>query len=161
MKIGATVLVLNEKEEILLTQRHDLKIWVFPGGGAGKYETPEQAARREVEEETGFRIKITRLVAVYIKDHWLFRGINFFFLAKKIGGSERRQGGEVLETRWVKKSEAKKYLELSHLQRLKDAFTKNGEIKVRIDNSPPILRSQIPSFIWRRRLGKWLRLVKL
>lgn len=161
MKIGATVLVLNEKEEILLTKRHDLKIWVFPGGGVCGTEPLEQAARREVEEETGFKVSVVRLVSIYVKDHLFLQGVEFFFLAKKIGGKTKRQAGEVLEVRWVKKKEAKKYLGPGHFQRFRDAFAKSGGVEVRVDNSPPILLSQIPSFVWRRKLGKWLKLVKL
>lgn len=161
MRIGATVLVLNNKDEILLTKRHDLKIWVFPGGGANDSESLEQAAKREVEEETGFKVKIIKLVAIYVKDHLLLKGINFFFLARKIGGGNKRQAGEVLEMCWIKKSEAEKYLGPGHFQRFQDVFAKSGGVKVRVDNSSPILLSQIPSFIWRRRLGKWLKLVKL
>lgn len=63
-------MVLNKKGEVLLTQRHDLRTWVFPGGMIAKNESPEKAAIREVEEETGIRIKIIRLVAVYLNDHF-------------------------------------------------------------------------------------------
>ncbi len=34
MKRGVSVLVLNKKGEVLVTQRQDLHTWVFPGGGS-------------------------------------------------------------------------------------------------------------------------------
>lgn len=39
---------------VLLLHRADGQGWAFPGGGVEYMETPEQTARREVQEETGF-----------------------------------------------------------------------------------------------------------
>ena len=50
MRTGVSVLVLNEKREILLTQRHDLRTWVFPGGRVEEGEELETTAQREVIE---------------------------------------------------------------------------------------------------------------
>ena len=38
--------------------------WYFPGGGIGRKETPEDAARRELREETGCPIEGLKLVGV-------------------------------------------------------------------------------------------------
>lgn len=38
--------------------------WVLPGGGVEHGESPEDAVRREVEEETGYRCRIVALVGV-------------------------------------------------------------------------------------------------
>ena len=54
------VLVVDEADRMLLFQDSDLGLdpvahwWVTPGGGVDPGETPEQAAAREVLEETGW-----------------------------------------------------------------------------------------------------------
>lgn len=65
-KDGAMAFTFNKrKNKILLVKRRDIPIWVIPGGGIEDGETPEEAAVRETEEESGYEIKITRKVAEY------------------------------------------------------------------------------------------------
>jgi ADP-ribose pyrophosphatase YjhB (NUDIX family) len=53
--------------EILLVRERRDGLWTLPGGWADVGETPSEAAQREVREESGFEVKITRLLAVYDK----------------------------------------------------------------------------------------------
>lgn len=64
-RIGVAVLLKNEYQYILLEKRKDSGIWSFPGGGIEPGETIEQCAIREIKEETGFEIKIKRLLGIY------------------------------------------------------------------------------------------------
>lgn len=48
-----------------MVYRSDYPIWVTTGGGMEPEESPKKAALREAEEETGFKIKITRAVGIY------------------------------------------------------------------------------------------------
>lgn len=57
--------IFNEKGEVLLQRRGDFGKWGFPGGAVELGETPEQAAIREVKEETGLEVEIRRLVGIY------------------------------------------------------------------------------------------------
>ncbi len=54
------------KTEVLLIKRRDIPVWVLPGGGLDRGETPEGGAIREVLEETGFHSSIVRKVAEYL-----------------------------------------------------------------------------------------------
>lgn len=62
---GTIGIILNEKEEILLVKRKDVPIWVLPGGGIDKGETPEKAIVREVKEETGLNVIVLEKRAEY------------------------------------------------------------------------------------------------
>ena len=53
---GVRVLLIQDNSIILVKHWYNPLI-VMPGGGIKKYETPEQAAIREVKEELGFEIE--------------------------------------------------------------------------------------------------------
>lgn len=52
-------------EKILLIKRRDVPVWVLPGGGIDEGESPEKAVLREVQEETGYTVKIQRKIGEY------------------------------------------------------------------------------------------------
>lgn len=63
---GAIVFISNlSGDQIVLVKRRDVPVWVLPGGGIESDESPETAAVREVNEETGFDVSIIRKVAEY------------------------------------------------------------------------------------------------
>jgi ADP-ribose pyrophosphatase YjhB (NUDIX family) len=76
--------------EILLVRERRDGLWTLPGGWADVGETPSEAARREVREESGFDVKITRLLALYDKrmhphppqPHYIYK---LFFEADIVG----------------------------------------------------------------------------
>lgn len=51
-RVGAGVVCLRGGQ-VLMVRRRDNGLWDVPGGGLEPGETPEQAARRELSEETG------------------------------------------------------------------------------------------------------------
>lgn len=50
---GASVIIENKKGEILLQLRSDNGEWAYAGGAVELYERVEEAAAREMKEETG------------------------------------------------------------------------------------------------------------
>lgn len=159
-RLGASALVVDDRGRILLTQRQDLRNWVFPGGGVRENESIQKAVAREVYEETGIRIKLNHLAVVIIRDHWLMKSIGFLFLAKRKGGREKCQQGEVLAMKWVTKNKLKDYLDARHYQRFQAAFGKNDSLEMIVEKTLPLPWHKIPLFWWRRGLGKRLGLVK-
>lgn len=65
MQCGASVILENDRGEILLQQRSDDGTWGYPGGAVELYERVEDAARRELEEETGLVAEDLTLLGVF------------------------------------------------------------------------------------------------
>ncbi len=64
---AAVAVVVTHEDRVLFGQRkHELEYfqWQLPGGWIKNGESPESAARREVEEETGLKLDRLDLVAV-------------------------------------------------------------------------------------------------
>ena len=62
---GASVIVINEKGEILLQLRKDNNHWGYPGGSVDINEVVEDAAKRELFEETGIVANTLELFGVF------------------------------------------------------------------------------------------------
>ena len=85
---GSSVIAFeNGRRQIVLVKRRDIPVWVIPGGGIEREESPEQAAIRETKEESGFDIKIIRKIAEYT--HIGSHKKNHLFEAVIIGGEAR------------------------------------------------------------------------
>ena len=71
-KVATCTLVTDKTGAILLTMRAlepGLGKWALPGGYVNRGEVVEEAAKREVFEETGLICEITKLLGVYsVKD---------------------------------------------------------------------------------------------
>jgi 8-oxo-dGTP pyrophosphatase MutT (NUDIX family) len=66
LRIGACAIIFDQaRHKVLLTQRSDNGLWCLPGGKMESGETLEECCQREVWEETGLEIRITRLVGIY------------------------------------------------------------------------------------------------
>ncbi len=66
LRVGCSALIFDERrEKVLLTQRADNGRWCLPGGQLESGESVAEACEREVWEETGLKVRVTRLVGVY------------------------------------------------------------------------------------------------
>lgn len=70
--LGATTMVFNNKNEILLNLRSDTNTWGIPGGSMELYETIEETAVRELKEEAGISADKLELVTVLSGDEYYF-----------------------------------------------------------------------------------------
>src|SRR5713226_638946 len=63
--VGSSAIVVDEAGRILLQRRSDSGNWALPGGTMDIGETFAQSVVREVKEETGFAVRIERIVGIY------------------------------------------------------------------------------------------------
>lgn len=63
--VGSSAVVADDAGRILLQRRADSGNWALPGGAMDIGETFAQSAVREVKEETGFDVRIERIVGIY------------------------------------------------------------------------------------------------
>lgn len=84
--------------------------WGFPKGHINPGEKSEDAALREIKEETGVEAKIVRKLGdsryVFTKDGEKIFKVVVFFLMEYVSGEIVPQDLEVLEVKWVEASEA-------------------------------------------------------
>ena len=67
LRVAAYAVIVDEDDRILLAHWNEGRraAWTMPGGGLEAGEDPERAARREVREETGYRVAIERLLGIH------------------------------------------------------------------------------------------------
>jgi ADP-ribose pyrophosphatase YjhB (NUDIX family) len=63
--VGATLLALNEDNELLLIKRTDNGCWGVPGGSMELGESLEDTLKRETKEEIGVDLKDFELFGIY------------------------------------------------------------------------------------------------
>lgn len=112
-KVIASALVKNNGKylfvrEVLESGNH---YWIVPGGHVEFGETIEDAARREIKEETNLDIEIVKFLgfkeAIHTK--YDYHTVIFFFLAKALNGIDldRATDKKVLDAKFFSREELK------------------------------------------------------
>lgn len=67
MRVAAYAVITDDDGKLLLAHWNEGRraAWTMPGGGLEAGEDPEHAARREVREETGYRVSIDELLGIH------------------------------------------------------------------------------------------------
>ncbi len=91
-KVDVRAAVFRDEEILLVRERGD-GLWTLPGGWADVAESPSAAAARETLEESGYRIRILRLLAVYDRDRHphpplAYHAYKLFFEGVVVGGEQ-------------------------------------------------------------------------
>ena len=90
---ASNVIIVNDKNEILLQQRSDTLPWGLPGGLMEIEDSIENCAIREAKEELGIDVELTGFVGVFTNPMMRWRVsdkakvICFSFTAKIVSGS--------------------------------------------------------------------------
>jgi 8-oxo-dGTP pyrophosphatase MutT (NUDIX family) len=126
-EVSAGGLVLRRREagfDALLIGRGSPRIWTLPKGHVEARETNEQAALREVREETGCWADL--LIRLNEISYWFYVGKAkhkksvTFFLMRYLSGDTANHDHEVDEARWFEVSQARKALKYVNEKRLVD-----------------------------------------
>jgi len=97
MLLGVNVAIFKDGK-VLLTRREDFRVWCLPGGAADENESIVQAGMREVREETGLEVRLTRLVGIYSRPGWSDGGSHIVvFTGEVTGGTLSPDPNEVVE----------------------------------------------------------------
>lgn len=62
--ISVRAIILNSKSELLLVKEASTRTWSLPGGWCDLFETPSEAIIKEVIQEAGIRMKVSKLLGI-------------------------------------------------------------------------------------------------
>jgi len=103
---GTAVVIVNQKNQILLQKRSDNLLWGLPGGLLELDESITDGAIREVKEETNLDIQIERFIGVFTDPLMVWHKTDkakvfaYGFLGRVIGGDLRVNDDESIEFRY-------------------------------------------------------------
>jgi len=123
LKVVVGIIVENEHGQILMGKKENARIypgqWILPGGGVDEGESVNEAAVREVKEETN--LDITNLTRINFDDGIMekverdgtkntYHTIFLNYRAKVKPGSKLRAKDDMVDLRWFKKEELEGFI---------------------------------------------------
>jgi 8-oxo-dGTP pyrophosphatase MutT (NUDIX family) len=106
--VGATVLILDQENRLLLLRRSDNGCWGLPGGAMEPSESLEGTARRETLEETGLVVGDLSLFDVFSGPELYYRypngaqvyNVSVVYKTRDVSGEIRLNQAEHTEMRY-------------------------------------------------------------
>lgn len=100
--------VQDDEGRVLLIHKTDNNLWALPGGGHELGESIADSVVREVKEETGYDVEVTRITGTYTnpghvmayQDGEVRQQFSIAFAARLLGG-EARTSSESRSVEWV------------------------------------------------------------
>lgn len=126
------IVIKGEKENLqVLLIKDRFGHWTWPKGHVEKGETPNQAALREISEETGLKkLEITKEIGS--QEYWFTQDANkifktvYIFLVKVLENEELKvQVSEIQTARWFSPQDALKTIEYEGSRQLLEKGIKN------------------------------------
>lgn len=100
-KLDSRCVVFRGNKILLVQEKSDDNRWTLPGGWIDIHESPSEAVEREVYEESGYRVRAVKLLALYDRNKHahpphLFHIYKLFFLCELI--TDEQADSDNLET---------------------------------------------------------------
>jgi ADP-ribose pyrophosphatase len=113
---GASVIipVIGKRVVIIKEYRHSVRKWIYalPAGSINKGESPMACARRELEEETGYRASRMKKVFETYASPGISNEKDYFFIAEGLRKTTQHlEAGEMIKVLEVEIDEAVRLLE--------------------------------------------------
>ena len=126
----ATAIIRFPPDKILLIKRRTVPFsgyWALPGGRVDPGETVEQTIMREVKEETGLDVTVSRKIGEY-HEQGIQGGVEYdyypaCFLVNVVGGEIKKQESEIEEINLFSLNAVPAELAFEHAQMIKDYVT--------------------------------------
>lgn len=135
------VVLTEDRKKVLLLRREIFILWDLPGGGIDQGESPDHAAVRECQEETGYIIDLDGAVGKYLHQSVYGRGdqLTYAFRGHVVGGQARGLGLETFGLDWCPIDRLPSGLQALHRQIIADALA----------NSPTLIERRIDFPLWK------------
>ena len=106
----SSVVVIKKGEKILLIDRNDGLGLSLPGGFVGLHEKTEEAAKREVKEETGLNVEINNIITILsgVRKGTKICSADIVYSGKIIGNNKTQDSFEG-KCKWINLNELDKY----------------------------------------------------
>lgn len=113
---SAVMMPVDDKNRVLLVRQFRLPaeqdLWELPAGRLDPGESPLQAAKRELREETGYSAnKWVKLVAFWPSPGYVDEKMNLFLALDLTPGEQKPMQDERIEMRWFGKLELGRLIE--------------------------------------------------
>jgi len=124
----AVMMAVDDKERILLVRQYRLPadgyLWELPAGRLDPGENPLQAAKHELQEETGYRARRwKKLVSFWVSPGYVQERMTIFLATELTAGESSPMDDERIEARWFSRRELDRQIRTGKLQ---DAKTMLG-----------------------------------
>jgi ADP-ribose pyrophosphatase len=112
---SAVMMAVDAKNRVMLVRQYRLPanqfLWELPAGKTDDGETVQQAAKRELIEETGLRArKWKKLVTFFPSPGYVEEKMTIFLATELTEGESKPMEDERIETRWFTKKELRDLL---------------------------------------------------
>lgn len=117
-KVAVGAVVGNDKGELLLIQRADSGVWLYPTGWADIGYSASEVAEKEVGEETGIECEVRRLLGIFDGARRGFHRIPLYsilFHCEAVGGELKPHPLEVTDVGWFTRDNLPEPLASSNL----------------------------------------------
>ena len=118
---SAVMMAVDEGDRVLLVKQFRLPaerdMWELPAGRVDPGESPLQAAKRELREETGYSAKKwTKLIMFWASPGYVDEKMHLYLATELTAGAPENMEDERIEIRWFSKKEMQEAIRAGKIQ---------------------------------------------